>query len=200
MLKIALYTGTEIIPFIKEVSKLRISIFREFPYLYQGNMDYEIEYMDGYKHDSKSTLVVVRDNNRIIGVSTGIPLNSSSTIVQEIKDILIKNNKKIDNIYYFGEVLVLPKYRGKGLVSKMYKLQENFVKQWGYDFVSILTVVRDNKHPLQPEKYQSHDELWKHLNFYREGITTNFCWPTIQGDGSVKNMRNLMEFWIKRLR
>lgn len=34
-------SGTDLIPYIPELARLRIQVFRDFPYLYDGTLDYE---------------------------------------------------------------------------------------------------------------------------------------------------------------
>ena len=35
------FSGTEAQPYLPDLARLRIEVFREFPYLYDGNLDYE---------------------------------------------------------------------------------------------------------------------------------------------------------------
>ena len=37
--------GPELEPFIDGLGRLRIAVFREYPYLYDGSLDYEREYL-----------------------------------------------------------------------------------------------------------------------------------------------------------
>src|SRR3989344_4682367 len=43
--KIKPLRGREIIPYIHKIAALRIAIFREYPYLYEGDMSYEERYL-----------------------------------------------------------------------------------------------------------------------------------------------------------
>jgi hypothetical protein len=47
-LKILRLKGQDIIPFIPELAKLRIEIFKSYPYLYDGDLDYEHNYLNTY--------------------------------------------------------------------------------------------------------------------------------------------------------
>jgi hypothetical protein len=42
--KIITYTGNAARFFLRETAKLRIAVFREFPYLSEDSYDYEMEY------------------------------------------------------------------------------------------------------------------------------------------------------------
>lgn len=197
---ITLYLGVDVLRFIDVVSKMRIEIFREFPYLYEGNLNYEMDYMVGYARHPEATLAVATTPaGEIVGVSTGIPLASDSPIVKEVKEAFDRRGIISGQYYYFGEVLVLPQYRGRHLVSRMYKAQEDFAASKGYQYASILTVIRDGDHPLKPRDYHSHDNMWQHLGFFRNNLNISFHWPTIQPDARVVDEDNPMEFWVKNL-
>ncbi len=53
-LSITTVTGTELKPIITSLAQLRIEVFREFPYLYDGDLDYEETYLDTYLQSDKS--------------------------------------------------------------------------------------------------------------------------------------------------
>ena len=44
--KVVKVKGKEILPYIEALGKLRIEIFKEFPYLYAGDMEYERKYLN----------------------------------------------------------------------------------------------------------------------------------------------------------
>ncbi|MEZ4608155.1 MAG: hypothetical protein R2865_15535 [Deinococcales bacterium] len=60
-------------PLIPQVAALRISIFRDFPYLYDGNEAYERSYLGRYVSAQDGLLLLVFDGDKIVGASTGLP-------------------------------------------------------------------------------------------------------------------------------
>jgi len=40
--------GKEILPYLSELARLRIEIFKEYPYLYEGDLAYEEQYLHTY--------------------------------------------------------------------------------------------------------------------------------------------------------
>lgn len=48
------FTGEQAKPFIPELARLRITVFRDYPYLYDGSMGYEKEYLQTYMRSSES--------------------------------------------------------------------------------------------------------------------------------------------------
>lgn len=196
---VEIHVGKDAAEYIDYVSQLRIDIFKEYPYLYEGELEYEKQYMHGYTTDKKSMIAVAKVNGELAGVSTGIPLISDSEIVADAKNVFAKQNVEVGDYYYYGEVIVLPKFRGHGITTKLYSEQNQLIQEWGFKHVCILTVVREENHSLKPKDYKSPDGMWKHLGFFRNDLTIDYHWPTIHPDKSVKDVNNTLEFWTKNL-
>ena len=65
---------------IMDVARLRINVFRDWPYLYEGDLEYEQAYLRPYL-DSKNAIVVgAWDGDQLVGVSTGAPMEDLSLI------------------------------------------------------------------------------------------------------------------------
>ena len=201
-IEINIYKGIDILPFIEKTSEMRIRLFKEFPYLYQGSMDYEREYMKAYAKDPKSTIAIASCDKNIIGVSTGIPLVSESSIVDGSAQLITQAGEAPEDYYYYGEILIEPEHRGNKISSKLYSAQNELVKKWGYKKVCILTVVRQKNHPLKPKEYQSLDSMWTHFNYNRfiPPILVTYDWNTFQCSGEVRMQSNELEMWHKTLR
>ena len=45
---IGLFRGPEITPWLDDVARLRLAVFRDWPYLYEGDADYERDYLGAY--------------------------------------------------------------------------------------------------------------------------------------------------------
>ena len=50
--------GAAIEPYLKDLAALRIQVFREFPYLYQGTLEYEARYLKSYANSERSLVVI----------------------------------------------------------------------------------------------------------------------------------------------
>jgi hypothetical protein len=196
---IEIYTGEDSKDYIDILSKLRIDAFKEYPYLYDGEFEYEKNYVHGYVTNKMGMIAIAKVDGNLAGVSTGIPLISESEIVSDAQKVFSQNNINIEDYYYYGEIIILPQFRGRGITTMLYSAQDNLVRQWGFKHVCILTVVRENDHPLKPNNYKSPDDIWKRLGFFKNNLTTNYHWPTIQADKSVIDTKNTLEFWIKPL-
>lgn len=47
-MQIKIVHGTAVTPYIADLARLRIEVFRAFPYLYEGSEDYEVSYLATY--------------------------------------------------------------------------------------------------------------------------------------------------------
>lgn len=196
---IELCAGKDVKKYLELVSKFRIKLFAKYPYLYKGDLEYEKKYIDSYANNTQSTIAAAKIDQEIIGLSTGIPLISESEILSEA-DSLFKN-QHIDpkKIYYYGEIMVLPKFRGHNISSRLLNAQDELIKTWGYTHVSLLTVVREKNHPLQPINYKSTDIVWEKMGYHKTGLQLKFYWPTFQNDGTIKEEDHVLELWLREI-
>ena len=67
-------TGNAILKVVDDLARLRVTVFREFPYLYEGSLEYEKRYLQGYAQGLDNVVVVARDGTEVVGASTGMPL------------------------------------------------------------------------------------------------------------------------------
>ena len=54
--------------------RLRISVFRDWPYLYDGSLEYERAYLQTYRDSPGALLVGAFDGERLVGASTSTPM------------------------------------------------------------------------------------------------------------------------------
>lgn len=197
MIEITLLHGSEITNYTELIGQWRIQYFREFPYLYQGTMEYEAKYLAGLVSNPHAVVAVARDNAQIIGFVTALPLVSDFDIVKEFNAHFQTLNRNIQDYCYIGEIIIHPDYRGNGLALEMTQRIEQDMQQRGFKGACFLCVVRDPDHPLRPADYLEIDGLCQRANYIKTDIVSQFEWPTIQADGSCRNMQNPMVLWIK---
>lgn len=72
------------------MAKLRIAVFRDRPYLYDGDVGYEREYLDAYAQSADSVVVLAGDGDQVIGARTGIPLPQDSAEFQALHPLTFR--------------------------------------------------------------------------------------------------------------
>ena len=97
---------------LDDVARLRIAVFRDWPYLYAGDLDYEREYLSAYAASPDSVFVLAFDGGAVVGASTGLPLADDTA---EFQQPFLDAGRDVAGVFYFGESVVLPECRGQGL-------------------------------------------------------------------------------------
>ena len=69
ILRLDSLAGDAITPLIADLAQLRITVFREWPYLYAGDVDYEAWYLERFAKARDAVLVTARDGDRLVGAS-----------------------------------------------------------------------------------------------------------------------------------
>lgn len=193
-LRIARLQSSEISPYISELAKLRITVFREFPYLYDGDMEYEKKYLQTYIDSPHSVLILAFDGEKIIGASTALPLKDAD---EHFKKIFIEKNYNIDEIFYFGESVLLKEYRGTGIGKQFFQHREAAAREYGNKIAVFCGVARPDHHPLKPTDWFPLDEFWKRMGFIKHPeLTTTYVWKDINEKSESEKP---MVFWIKNL-
>jgi hypothetical protein len=63
---------------LDDVARLRIAVFRDWPYLYDGSLEYEREYLATYRDSPGALLVGAFFGDVLVGASTSTPMVSSA--------------------------------------------------------------------------------------------------------------------------
>ena len=53
-------SGAALLPCLDDVARLRIAVFRDWPYLYDGDVGYERDYLAAYAQSANSVVVPFR--------------------------------------------------------------------------------------------------------------------------------------------
>lgn len=184
------------------IAAWRITYYREFPYLYVGNFEGEQAYLDLYQQEKLSSLFLAKYNQEIVGFTIGMPLLTLE-ILGEIFDInhlvnwLKQNNMSERSVYYFGEFMTHPLFRGKGICHQLLHQIEQFAIQNNFSVASLITVIRKSNHRLKNADYQEFN--WEKTGFKKTGLVINSVYPTLLENGRIENTVNEMDFWIKYL-
>ena len=187
--------GKEIESVFDDLALLRITVFHDYPYLYEGTVAYEKEYLKIYSNAEGSFLFAVYDGEKMVGATTCIPLKDETV---EVRKPFEDSNMDINHIFYFGESILLPEYRGSGLGHRFFDEREAHARSFGdYDLTCFCSVDRGDNHPKKPADYRPNDVFWIKRGYVKEPSLKCFMeWPDIdEGESSSKKMI----FWIKSL-
>ena len=194
MITESLLTGSAVETCLEELASLRLNIFHEYPYLYDGCREDELKYLRLYKDTPEAFVLSVTDSGAMIGAATGLPLRYE---VETLINPFAGTSYPVDELFYIGEVLFYPSYRERGLGIRLLNRIDEYVCNLGnYRYLTCATVVRPENYAQRPENHVPIDRFLSRTGFIKlPGITTSFAWKEIDGC----NREHLMQFWLKEL-
>ncbi len=189
------FKGGEIRAVFEPLAKLRIAVFRDFPYLYDGSLEYEMQYLQTYAASPCSMLFAVFDAGEMVGATTCIPLSDETP---EVQKPFLDAGFDVNIIFYFGESILLPQYRGHGLGHRFFDEREAHARSFDKcQFTCFCGVVRPADHPMKPLGYKPLDGFWKKRGYEPvPNLISQFEWQDI---GTEAPSPKPMQFWKKDL-
>jgi GNAT superfamily N-acetyltransferase len=186
--------GAAIAEHLPALARLRIGVFREWPYLYEGSLAYEERYLATYAASPHGVVVLARDGERVVGASTAMPLAQHS---DDVVPPLVAAGFAPERVCYFGESVLDPAYRGRGLGHAFFVEREAHARARGFSVTAFCAVERPADHPARPVGYRPLDELWRRHGFAkRDDIRATFAWQDL---GEAGETEKPMVFWVKEL-
>lgn len=189
------YSGAEARKVVDGLAELRLKVFWDFPYLYEGDLSYERSYLETYFKAQHSFILVVKERDRFIGATTGIWAKEEE---ESFKEPLKKFGLIPDEVFYFGESVLLSEYRGLGLGKVFMEEREKYARSLGQiKTLAFCSVERPLDHPLRPQDYRPLDEFWKSRGFApAPGLYAEYHWKD-RGEQSETTKR--LNFWLKHI-
>lgn len=186
--------GKDLLSHLDALADLRMTVFRDFPYLYQGSREYERNYLRTYAESSCSVCLIARDGETIVGASTAIPMADET---DAFRQPFVDAGWEPEDIFYYGESVLLPEYRGEGIGVAFFDHREAHAREQGYRYAVFCAVIRPEDHPARPRDYEPLDRFWHHRGYQPiAGLETHYAWTDI---GDSTDTEKPMQFWFKTL-
>ena len=188
-------SGAAILQHVPDLARLRIEVFREFPYLYDGDEDYERQYLQTYVNSSRSLAVLVLDGDDLIGASTGLPMQDETA---EFQRPFLEHGFALPRIFYCGESVLRRDYRGRGIYKRLFQARAQHARSMNqFNLCTFCGVQREPQHPLRPAGHLPLNTVWQRFGYAEHTtLATQYRWKDIdQAQATAKTMR----FWTKSL-
>lgn len=184
-------SGDDITPWLDVVARLRIKIFRDWPYLYEGREEYEQRYLQKYIRSDRGIVVLALAGGTVIGASTGLPLvDADDEFSAAFQDASISPAET----FYFGESVLQRDFRGQGIGRRFFDERESHARAHGFRLCAFCAVKRPEDHPL---RYRPLDDFWRALGYEEiPGAMTEYRWTDL---GDLRQSAKPMQFWSKSL-
>ena len=193
-LRIAALTGAALEAALEDVARLRIEVFRAWPYLYDGDLAYERRYLQNYRDSAGAVVVGAFDGDTLVGAATGTPLSDHA---DDFAAAFAEREINLADVFYCAESVLLPAYRGRGAGHGFFDLREAHARRLGFTKSAFCAVQRPADHPLRPKDYGSLDPFWRKRGYQPvPGAVAHFAWKDL--GQSVESSKSL-QVWMRDL-
>ena len=190
-MRVETLTGEALGAALDDLARLRIAVFRDWPYLYEGDLDYEARYLAGYRREG-AILVVAREGREIVGAATGMPLADHDNAA-EVEGLPVPQ----EAVFYCAESVLLPEHRGHGTGHAFFDRREAHARALGCAHSAFLAVVRHEDHPARPAAYRPLDAFWRGRGYEPvEGAGATFRWTD---RGEAEETPHRLRLWMRAL-
>jgi GNAT superfamily N-acetyltransferase len=189
--RIECYHGAAVTPHLPAVAALRIAVFRDWPYCYEGSADYETRYLATYARSPRSLFVLAFAGDDVIGASTAVPLADEVAAFQRP---FLERGIEPAHVFYFGESVLLPAWRGLGLGHAFFDAREARARELGFPLTAFCAVERDADDPRRPSGHRDNDTFWRKRGYRRQDDM--FCELEWQETGAGAPQMHRLRFWL----
>ena len=193
-IRVAPLSGAALAAALGDLADLRIAVFAAYPYLYAGDPGYEAAYLKEFTAARDAVLVAAFDGSRIVGAATASPMRAQKP---EIRTPFEARGIDPAGLFYFGESVLLPDYRGRGIGHAFFDHREAQARQCGATAATFAAVIRPEDHPARPAGYTPLDAFWTGRGYAPvPGLVTQLAW---QEHGEAGESPKPMQYWIRSL-
>ena len=190
-LHIITVTGEAVAPHVAALSRLRGEVFAAWPYLYDGAEGEEKRYLHHYARSPGAAIVLALAGDEAVGAATCQPMTEALPAVRHA-------GLDPETHCYFGESVLLPAYRGRGVGMAFFAAREAHARALGLSNAAFCVVVRNPNDPRRPAGYVPLDGFWQRRGYtHRPEISAIMRWPE-PGDGGRETPHSLA-FWTRAL-
>ncbi len=194
MTRVRVLRGAELDAALDDVARLRMAVFRDWPYLYDGDAAYERRYLEPYRTSPRAVIVGAFDGARLIGAATGSPLEDHK---DDFAAAFAGTGFDLATIFYCAESVLLPGYRGQGIGHRFFDLREGHARAHGLKRCAFCGVVRPEDHPARPRDYAPLDPFWRKRGYAPlPGVVARFSWKDL---GDADETAKPLQFWMRDL-
>lgn len=187
-------TGDALRAELPALASLRTVVFRDWPYLYDGEEDYERRYLATYADSPGAAAIVARDGDAIVGAATCQPMAEAA---MPVKALFTARSMDPARFCYFGESVLLPPYRGQGAGVRFFEMREAHARALGAGIAAFCAVTRNENDPRRPGDHVPLDSFWRNRGYTRRpDISCVLHWKEV---GDDRETPHSLGFWLKAL-
>lgn len=179
-------------PLLPTLARLRIAVFREWPYLYDGDAAYEERHLAVYAESPGAAMVLALAGDEPVGVATCQPLAEAA---EEVRGAFARRGIDPARVCYFGESVLLPAWRGRGAGVGFFAAREAHARALGLAATALCAVLRDADDPRRPANHVPLDGFWRRRGYApRPDIACAMAWKEL---GRDRETPHRLDAWMK---
>lgn len=188
--------GAALQPLLPALARLRIAVFRAWPYLYDGDAKQESEHLAEFAASPRAGIVVAFAGDEPVGASTCLPLADESA---NVKAPFLERGLDPARVFYFGESVLLPGLRGQGIGVRFFEAREAHARAVSdADYACFCAVERAPDDPRRPPGYVPLDGFWRKRGYRpMPGFACTMSWREV---GDTEETPHQLNFWGRALR
>lgn len=194
MIAVRRLARAEVAARLDDLAALRIAVFRDWPYLYDGDPDYERAYLRPYVDSPGAVVAAAFDGDRLVGAATGTPMADHADGFAQALTLA-----RLDpaQTFYCAESVLLPDFRGQGIGHRFFDIREGAAGEMGCGHIVFCSVVRPDDHPMKPPSYRPLDPFWRARGYAPvPGALARFAWRDL---GQTAETEKPLQLWHKAL-
>ncbi len=194
-IRIETLQGRALLPLLPALARLRITVFRDFPYLYEGDDGYEAGYLRRYADSPRAAVIVAFDGAEAVGAATCLPLEDETAAITAP---FRARGWDPARFFYFGESVLLRPWRGRGIGVAFFAAREAHARAVStVDFATFCGVRRPDDHPARPAGWVALDTFWRHRGYTPQpDLVCTMSWREI---GATAERPHTLGFWTRSL-
>ncbi|MCB1333581.1 MAG: GNAT family N-acetyltransferase [Roseivivax sp.] len=193
-MRVEVLTGAALHAALDDVARLRIAVFRDWPYLYDGDFTYEQRYLQSYRDSARAVLVGAFDGAALVGAATGTPMEDHAG---DFAAPFAQTGLALNDIFYCAESVLLAEYRGRGVGHRFFDLREAHARRLGRRYSAFCAVIRPANHSARPVGYSPLDPFWRARGYAPlPGVIARFRWTDV---GDDRQTEKPLQFWLRDL-
>ncbi len=179
---------------LDDLAALRVEVFRAWPYLYDGDRDYERRYLARFAASPRALVVGAFAGGRLVGAATALPLADEDAAFRAPFE---RRGDDLAAMFYLAESVLLEDFRGRGIGHAFFDEREAAARARGFETAVFCAVVRATDDPRRPADARPLEPFWRGRGYAPlTGVLCRFPWRDL---GDAAETEKALQFWSRRL-